>query len=77
VSKRGKTHSNQPGVTHAVSEFDNPRNKPSMGKGPAAAASKPHVPAEAGAPAEDKPFGRKAARRGRIANLLKKARGKA
>lgn len=34
MAKKSIIKSNQPGATHAVSEWDNPKNKPQMSKGP-------------------------------------------
>lgn len=71
MKKKGSYHSNQPGVAHAVSEFDNPRNKPSMGKGPS--------PVRKYVPHKEEPVteGRAKTRKKRTAAILSKAkRGK-
>lgn len=85
MKKKGY-HSNQPGVAHAVSEFDNPKNKPVMGKGPATNKSYPpkkNIEAagremKANPPAilarTGKKFGKKAARKQKVAIMLNKAR---
>lgn len=67
-------HSNNPGVTHAVNEFDNPKNKPNMGK----SSSKSHSSKAVSVPSEPgesyKKFGKKEDRKQKIVALLAKAR---
>ena len=78
---KSKINSNQPGATHAMSEWDNPKNKPSMGKGPMPSKGKIE---EAGHEIKENPpkilaktrakSGKKAAQRQAIAIMLSKAR---
>lgn len=72
--KRGKHYSNQPGVRHAVGEFDNARNKPVMGKGPSAAPKWTPHKAEAVTEPAPRASGRAKNRRARAAAILEKAK---
>ena len=63
-----KHYSNAPGVTHVVNEYDNPRNKPQMGKG--APSTKKWTPQKEEPVAE----GRGKTRRKRAAAILAKAK---